>query len=67
MNVPLGRALDILDENGTPVWKANVEEVEDLTDPAGEYARTIGAWHGLSHGGDVSVSRHASNMDFLLR
>ncbi|KAF8342316.1 uncharacterized protein EI90DRAFT_2988837 [Cantharellus anzutake] len=54
LNTPLGRALDILGDDGTPVWMANVEEVEDLEDPAGGYARAVGAWHGLSKDGDVS-------------
>jgi len=55
MNTPLGRALDIVDDEGIAVWKANVEETIEEGDPAGEYAHTIGAWHGLSAPGDVTV------------
>lgn len=55
MNTPLGRALDIVDDEGVAVWKANVEETVEEGDPAGEYAHTIGAWHGLSAPGDVTV------------
>lgn len=55
MNTPLGRALDIVDDEGTAVWKADVEEKIEEGDPASEYAHTIGAWHGLSAGGDVTV------------
>ncbi|KAG8987149.1 hypothetical protein FRB94_002576 [Tulasnella sp. JGI-2019a] len=53
MNTPLERHLQIIDEDGGVAWDADVEEEEVKDDPAGEYAKTIGAWHGLSKGGDV--------------
>lgn len=56
MNTPLGRALDIVDDEGVAIWKADVEEKIEEGDPASQYAHTIGAWHGLSAGGDVTVS-----------
>lgn len=55
MNTPLGRALDIVDDDGVAVWKANTEEPAEEGDPAGEHAHDIGAWHGLSAPGDVTV------------
>lgn len=66
MNTPLGRALDILDDQGVAIWKANVEETEEAGDPAGEYARTIGAWHGLSKGGDVIVRANILSSYYFL-
>lgn len=55
MNTPLERELQILGDDNKPIWSANVEEDELKEDPAGQYARTIGAWHGLSKEGDVKV------------
>lgn len=55
MNLPLERELQILNDDGTPAWNADVEEMAIEGDPAGKYAKTIGAWHGLSKGGDVTV------------
>lgn len=55
MNTPLERSLQILGENGTVIWEADVEEVADDTDPeAGRHAHTIPAFHGLSCDGDVN-------------
>ncbi|KAG8860116.1 hypothetical protein FRB96_004139 [Tulasnella sp. 330] len=53
MNTPLERHLQIINEDGSVAWGADVEEEEVEGDPAGEHAKTIGAWHGLSKGGDV--------------
>ncbi|KAF9521022.1 hypothetical protein BS47DRAFT_1374558 [Hydnum rufescens UP504] len=53
LNTPLGRALDIIGDDDQVIWKANLEESEEDGDPAGEYARTIGAWHGLSKEGEA--------------
>lgn len=55
MDTPLDRALDIVDDDGAAVWRANVEETIEDGDPAGKYAHEIGAWHGLSAAGDVTV------------
>ncbi|CAE6521283.1 unnamed protein product [Rhizoctonia solani] len=53
LNLPGQRKLEILNEDGTPFWSANVEETPAEGDPAGQWHDTIGAWHGLSKGGDV--------------
>ncbi|CAE6386040.1 unnamed protein product [Rhizoctonia solani] len=53
LNFPDQRKLEILNKDGTPFWSANVEETPAEGDPAGQWYNTIGAWHGLSKGGDV--------------
>ncbi|KAG8716114.1 hypothetical protein FRC11_009163 [Ceratobasidium sp. 423] len=53
LNFPDERKLEILNDDGTPFWSANVEETPAEGDPAGQWYDTIGAWHGLSKGGDV--------------
>ncbi|KAI9513246.1 Zn-dependent exopeptidase [Russula earlei] len=52
LNTPLDRALEILADDGTTVWKAKLEEVADELDrDAYEHAESIGTWHGLSFDG----------------
>ncbi|KAI0796916.1 Zn-dependent exopeptidase [Abortiporus biennis] len=54
MNTPLHHSLELLDDGGNTVWKAELEEVADDTDPeAGKYFDSVPAWHGLSRGGEV--------------
>ncbi|KAI0775950.1 Zn-dependent exopeptidase [Trametes elegans] len=54
MNTPLDHSLQILGEDGNPVWTAELEEVADFTDPeAGKYYDAVTAWHGLSRGGSA--------------
>ncbi|KAH7911572.1 hypothetical protein BJ138DRAFT_1006369 [Hygrophoropsis aurantiaca] len=54
LNTPLERQLEILGDDGKPVWSAQLEEVSDETDPdAHEYAETIPTWHGISRGGEA--------------
>ena len=54
MNTPLDHSLEILGEDGTPVWTAALEEVADDTDPeAGKYYDAVTTWHGLSKGGSA--------------
>lgn len=54
LNTPLDRSLEILGDDGTAVWKADLEEVADeLDSDAHAYAKSIGAWHGLSHDGEA--------------
>ncbi|KAI0722810.1 Zn-dependent exopeptidase [Earliella scabrosa] len=54
MNTPLDHSLEILDEDGNPVWTAAMEEVADDTDPeAGKYYDAVTTWHGLSRGGSA--------------
>jgi hypothetical protein len=55
LDTPLGRALDIVGDDDQVIWKASLEESEEDGDPAGEHARTIGAWHGLSKEGEAIV------------
>jgi N-acetylated-alpha-linked acidic dipeptidase len=54
LNTPLDRALEVLDEHGNSVWKANLEEIPDEADPeAAKYFDAIPAFHGLSKDGEV--------------
>ncbi|KAH9899708.1 Zn-dependent exopeptidase [Cubamyces lactineus] len=54
MNTPLDHSLEILGEDGTPLWTAALEEVADDTDPeAGKYYDAVTTWHGLSKGGSA--------------
>ena len=54
LNFPLHHSLEILGEDGNPIWAAELEEVSDGTDPeATEYATAVLAWHGLSRGGEA--------------
>jgi N-acetylated-alpha-linked acidic dipeptidase len=54
LNTPLDRSLEILGDDGTAVWKADLEEVADeLDSDAHAYAKSTGAWHGLSRDGEA--------------
>ena len=54
MNTPLDRSVQILDEDGTAVWTAPLEEVADDRDPdAGQYSEAVPTFHGLSPSGEV--------------
>lgn len=54
MNTPLNHSVEILGDDGKPVWSAPLEEVADETDEhAGKYAEAVPAFHGLSRSGDV--------------
>ncbi|KAG8693090.1 hypothetical protein FRC09_010752, partial [Ceratobasidium sp. 395] len=53
LNTPAERKLEILNDDGTPFWSANVDETPADGDPAGEWHNVVGAWHGLSKEGDV--------------
>jgi N-acetylated-alpha-linked acidic dipeptidase len=54
LNTPLDRSLEIIGDDGKPVWKADLEEVVDELDPeAFKYANDIPAFHGLSANGEV--------------
>ncbi|EGO27668.1 hypothetical protein SERLADRAFT_360310 [Serpula lacrymans var. lacrymans S7.9] len=54
LNSPLEHSLEILGEDGSPVWSAQLEEVSDETDPdAHKHAQTIPTWHGISRGGEA--------------
>lgn len=56
LNTPAERKLEILNDDGSTFWSANVEETPAEGDPAGEWYDAVGAWHGLSKGGDVKVN-----------
>jgi N-acetylated-alpha-linked acidic dipeptidase len=54
LNTPLNRSLEILGDDGIAVWKADLEEAADeLDSDAHEYAKSVGAWHGLSCDGEA--------------
>ncbi|KAH9977630.1 Zn-dependent exopeptidase [Lactifluus volemus] len=54
LNTPLDRSLEILGDDGSTVWKAELEESADqLDDDAHTYADSVGAWHGLSRDGQA--------------
>lgn len=55
MNSPLDRSLEILNDDGSVSWKADIEEVteEEMDPDAGKYALAVPVFHGLSRGGEV--------------
>jgi N-acetylated-alpha-linked acidic dipeptidase len=54
LNTGVDRKLEILNEDGSIHWTANLEEDGDDADPeAGKYRHAVPTWHGLSKGGDV--------------
>lgn len=55
MNSPLDRSLEILNDDGTVSWKADIEEVSEgeLDPDAEKYALAVPTFHGLSRGGEV--------------
>jgi N-acetylated-alpha-linked acidic dipeptidase len=54
LNTPLDRSLEILGNNGSAAWRAELEEIADeLDSDAHAYADCVGAWHGLSKDGEV--------------
>jgi N-acetylated-alpha-linked acidic dipeptidase len=54
LNSPLDRSLEILGDDGNPVWSAELEEVADETDPyAFKSADAVPTWHGISRGGQA--------------
>jgi N-acetylated-alpha-linked acidic dipeptidase len=54
LNTALDHSLQILGEDGEPLWSADLEEDGDVEDPeAGKYRNAVSTWHGLSSDGDV--------------
>ncbi|KAG6915008.1 hypothetical protein DXG01_013913 [Tephrocybe rancida] len=54
LNTPLDRSLQILGEDGSAVWEANlVEDADPLDEDVAKYADAVPTWHGLSKDGDV--------------
>ena len=54
MNTPLNHSVEIIGDDGLPVWTAQLEEVADDKDPdAGKYFDAVPAFHGLSRSGEV--------------
>jgi N-acetylated-alpha-linked acidic dipeptidase len=55
LNLPLDRSLEIIDDDGTSVFSADLVEDGDPRDPeAAKYRDYIPTWHGLSSSGDVT-------------
>lgn len=55
LNTGLDRSLEILNNEGAPIWSADLEEDGDPRDEdAHKYRDTIPTWHGLSCDGDVT-------------
>lgn len=54
LNTPLDRSLDILDEDGSSLWSADLVEDGNPLDPeAAKYKDAVPTFHGLSQGGEV--------------
>jgi N-acetylated-alpha-linked acidic dipeptidase len=54
LDTPLDRSLEILGDDKSVVWRADLEETADQLDSdAHAYADAVGAWHGLSKHGEV--------------
>ena len=54
MNTPRAHAVEVLAPDGGVAWRAELEEVADMTDPdAGAYFEAVTTWHGLSRGGSA--------------
>lgn len=54
LNTPLERTLQILSDDGRPVWSADLVEKGDERDPeAAKYADAVPTFHGLSKGGEA--------------
>ncbi|KAH0587664.1 hypothetical protein H2248_006431 [Termitomyces sp. 'cryptogamus'] len=52
LNTPLDRTLQILGEDGSAVWEANLKEDGDpLDEDASTYRDSVPTWHGLSRDG----------------
>lgn len=56
LGTPGERKLEILNDDGSVFWSANLEEKSEAGDPAGHWNDALGVWHALSKGGDVQVS-----------
>jgi N-acetylated-alpha-linked acidic dipeptidase len=53
LNTPLNRSLQILGENGEPVWTADLRERVDPVEPVSSFADAVPTFHGLSREGEV--------------
>ncbi|KAJ8072028.1 Vacuolar protein sorting-associated protein 70 [Marasmius tenuissimus] len=54
LDAPLGRSVDILDDEGKSVWKADLDEDGDpLDEDAHKYRDFVPAWHGFSSDGEA--------------
>lgn len=54
MNTGLDRSLEILDEAGEAIWRANlVEDGDERDHEAAKYKDAVPTWHGLSFGGEA--------------
>ncbi|KAF9054950.1 Zn-dependent exopeptidase [Hymenopellis radicata] len=69
LDTPLDRTLDILGQDGQPIWTADLTEDGDpLDEDAAKYRDYIPAWHGLSgHGtaeGQLIYAEYGRKADF---
>lgn len=54
MNTPLDRSLQIIGDDGKPIWDADLVEDGDPLDPeAAKYKDYVPTWHGLSRDGEA--------------
>ncbi|KAG8744905.1 hypothetical protein FRC10_009275 [Ceratobasidium sp. 414] len=53
LDTPGERKLEILDDDGSVLWSADLEEKFEEGDPAGKWHDNLGAWHALSKGGEA--------------
>ena len=54
LDTPAGRSVDILDDKGKSVWKADLNEDGDpLDEDAHKYKDFVPAWHGFSSNGEA--------------
>lgn len=52
LNTPLNRSLQILGEDGSTVWEADlIEDGDPLDEDASTYKNSVPTWHGLSKDG----------------
>ncbi|KAG9124461.1 hypothetical protein FRC07_011553 [Ceratobasidium sp. 392] len=53
LDAPSERRLEILGDDGSVLWSADLEEKFEPGDPAGEWHDSLGAWHAFSKSGEV--------------
>ncbi|KAK1235490.1 Vacuolar protein sorting-associated protein 70 [Marasmius sp. AFHP31] len=54
LDAPLGRSVDILDDEGKSAWKADLDEDGDpLDEDAHKFRDFVPAWHGFSSNGEA--------------
>ncbi|KAJ6628922.1 Isocitrate/isopropylmalate dehydrogenase-domain-containing protein [Mycena sp. CBHHK59/15] len=65
MDTSLERSLEILGEDGDPVWTADLAEDGDPLDPdAHKYRDAVPTWHGASGDGDLIYANYGTRDDY---